>query len=160
MSPNPSTPSAPAPEQPISGPVISGDALVQYESMLAGVPDVEAASYDRILEQLAAATSLEDLEAPWRARGGEQYLGQWLIIRGIRKMPSDFRGGLPWFLVVDAALADGGKAVTFTTGSVNVVAQLVKAHALDLFPVEAMLLQADKPTRDGYYPQRLHFRTD
>lgn len=147
----------------LSGPVIGGDALVAYESMLASVPDVSAgdgAGYERILAQLAAAQNLEDLEAPWRARGGEQYLGQWLVIRGIAKMPSDYRGGLPWFLVVDAVTAEDGEQATFTTGSVNVVAQLVRAHTLELFPVEAMLVESGKPTAAGFTVQRLVFRKD
>lgn len=157
------SPHTPAPaDEAVTGPVIGGDALVAYESMLASVPDVsdDNVGYERILDTLASARSLDDLEAPWRSRGGEAYLNQWLIIRGIRKAPSDFRGGLPWFLIVDAELADGGEPITFTTGSVNVVGQLVRAHTLDLFPLEAMLVESERQTAAGYKVQRLTFRRD
>lgn len=160
MSPSNTQARTAAAEGAITGPVIGGDALVAYEAMLADVPEAGQQGYDRILASLAGATSLEDLDAPWRSRGGEQFLGQRLVIHGISKMPSDFRGGLPWFLVVDAELSDGGGDATFTSGSVNVVAQLVRAHALGLFPVEAVLVESDRPTAAGYTVQHLVFPKD
>lgn len=160
MSPTNTRAPSGADQEAISGPVVSGDALVRYESMLASVPDAGQQGYERILEALSEAQSLDDLEAPWRSRGGEQFLGQRLLIKGISKMPSDFRGGLPWFLVVDAELSDGGGDATFTTGSVNVVAQLVRAYTLGLFPLEAVLVESERPTAAGFTVQRLVFPKD
>lgn len=141
----------------LEGPVLNPQAVKAYEGMMADVPEAESGSYDRILEQLAEAKSLTDLEAPWRARGGEQYLGTWLRFRGIRKSPSEFKGGIPWYLIVDAVTIPDGELATFTTGSLNVVAQLVRAHALGLFPFTAMLVESERETASGQRPQRLVF---
>lgn len=137
--------------------LLSGPAIRAYEAMLADVPEASGSGYEAIAAQLAQAQSLADLEAPWRTEGGQKYLDQWLTITGIRKVPSDYAGGLGWFLVVDAATIPDGERVSFTTGSVNVVAQLVRAHALDLFPLQAKLvnLRSNKPGQNP--PQRLVF---
>lgn len=141
----------------VTGPVLQASAAAPFEAMLADVPEADAGGYERILASLATAKSLEDLEAPWRAQGADAYLGEWLSIRGIHKMPSDYQTGLPWFLVVDAASRETGEAVTFTTGSVNIVAQLVRAHALGLFPLVAKIVESDRVTAAGFRPQRLVF---
>jgi hypothetical protein len=87
-----------------------------------------------ILEQLANAGQLGDLDAPWRSDGLGEYIGERLVVTGIRKAASDFVGGLPWFLVVEAGLQSTGEKVTFTTGAVSVVAQLVKAWSMGRIP--------------------------
>lgn len=157
MSPT-NTPDQAAQPTDASGAVqLSPNAVKAYESMLAAVPDVDAGSYERILETIAGATDLAGLDAPWRSDGMGAYIDQPLLVRGIAKAPSDFAGALPWFLVVDAVKADTGEAARFTTGSVNVVAQLVKAYAMGAFPVAVIPRQSDRPTKDGYHPQRLQF---
>lgn len=140
-----------------TGVQLSPNAVKAYESMLVAVPDVDSGSYERILETIARAKSLADLDAPWRSDGMAAYIDSPLVIRGIAKAPSDFKGALPWFLVVDAVTVPDGEPARFTTGSINVVAQLVKAFAMGAFPVTVIPRQADRPTKDGYYPQRLQF---
>lgn len=130
-----------------------------YDSMLATVPDAEGAGYDRILEAIARAGSLAELDAPWRSSGLEELAGIPLVIRGISKIPSDFPGGLPWFLVVDAVSEPTGEPVTVTTGAINVVAQLVKAWSLGAFPLRVRPTVADRPTKSGYFPQHLEILT-
>jgi len=134
---------------------IRPEVVAAYEAMIVSVPDAGGDGFDGILEQIARADGLADLDAPWRSGGLEEYANVPLAILGIRKMPSDFPGGLPWFLVVDAATVDDGERVTFTTGAVGVVAQLVKAYQLGAFPLVVIPRQSARPTSSGYFPQHL-----
>jgi hypothetical protein len=123
--------------------------------MIADIPEAGGDGYASILAQLATAEHPDDLDAPWRSGGLEEFVNQPLVIRGIRKMPSDFQGGLPWFLVADAAVVATGELVSITTGAVAVVAQLAKAHALGAFPWRVIPRQSERPSARGYYPQHL-----
>lgn len=134
---------------------IRPEVVAAYEAMIVSVPDAGGDGFDGILAQIAEAADLAALDAPWRSGGLEAWADVPLAILGIRKLPSDFPGGLPWFLVVDAATVDDGEKVTFTTGSVGVVAQLVKAHQLGAFPLVVTPRQSARPTSSGYYPQHL-----
>lgn len=138
---------APAPLRP--------EVVAAYESMIADVPDAGGDAFDSILGTIAQAADVADLDAPWRSAGLDDVIDRPLLIGGIRKMPSDFGAGLPWFLVVDAADAESGEVVTFTTGAVSVVAQLVKAWQMGAFPLAATLRQSARPSRSGYFPQHL-----
>ena len=137
---------------------LSDGTVAVYQSMLDAVPDAESgAGYERILQQLAAADDLTGLNSPWEAGDFREWADEVLVIRGITKRPAEFEGGLPWFLVVDAVDEATGNMLTLTTGSVNIVAQLTRAWSLDLFPIRAKVVIAAKPTRSGFYPQRLQF---
>ena len=59
------------------------------------------------------------------------------------------------FLVVDAADAKTGEALTFTTSAVSVVLQLARAWSLGLFPLIADVVVAERPTARGFYPYHL-----
>jgi hypothetical protein len=150
---------APAGAPADSGPIpVRGEVITAYESMLAAVPDAESGGgMERILEQIAAATDLSQLDAPWRTGDFEQLAGQVVVIQTIAKMPSEYASGLPWFLVVDLTIEQTGELVKATTGAVSIVAQLVKAWQLGSLPARARVMVAEKPTRSGYYPQHLEF---
>jgi hypothetical protein len=138
---------------------LRAEVIEAYDSMLASVPDAEGEGYERILEQIAAATNPADLDSPWRSGDLAELAGIPLVIRGIRKRPSDFGGGLPWFLIVDAVNEVTGEPLVVTTGAVSVVAQLTKAYALNAFPLRVRPVVAERPTSSGYYPQRLEILT-
>lgn len=134
---------------------VHGDVIAAYEAMLSQVPDAGDQGIEAILEQIAQATTPGDLDAPWNAGGFGALAGIPIRVYGIRKMPSDFGSGLSFFLVVDGARLDSGEKITATTGSVSVVAQLVKAWSLDAFPWDVVPTLAKRPTKDGYYPMHL-----
>lgn len=129
--------------------------VASYESMLASVPDAGDAGFERILEAIANAQDKTELDAPWRSSGLEELADIPLTVRGITKIPSDFPGGLPWFLVVDAVNEESGEALTITTGAVSVVAQLTKAWAMGAFPLRVKAVVAQRPSKSGYYPVHL-----
>ena len=143
----------PAPE---GGPVaLRPDVVEAYEAMIETVPEAGADGFESILRALALAGDVTDLDAPWRSTGLTELANVPIRLTGIRKMPSDYPGGLPWFLVMDGAIIDTGETIAVTTGAVSVVAQLVKAWSLGAFPLDVIPRIADRPSRSGYYPQHL-----
>jgi hypothetical protein len=136
--------------------VISKRASEALTEALMGVPPTGDDGYERLLLQLAGASDPSQLDAPWRAEGMRAYINEPLEVRGLRRIESDYEGGLPFFLVVDAASIATGELVTFTTGSVTVVAQLAKANQLGAIPGWRVIpRQADRPSERGFYPQHL-----
>ena len=144
------TPPAPVPVSP---------ALVQYQAMIDTVPDAGGDGVESILEQLAAATDVTQLDEPWRVGGLGQLADRPLVVQSIAKMPAEFDGPIPYFLIVRGATADTGETFTATTGALSVVAQLVKAHAAGWLPWKCVLRIADKPSKAGYFPQHLEGRS-
>lgn len=140
-----------------AGPVvISPRAMEAFATILAAIPEAGEGGYEGILEQLATVENVADLDAPWRAEGMANWIGEPLEIRGLRRLESDYQGGLPFFLVVDAASLETGEKVTFTTGAVGVVAQLGKAYQLGAIPGWRVIpRQSERPSESGYYPQHL-----
>jgi hypothetical protein len=126
-----------------------------YTAMIENVPEAGGDGMASILTALLQVEHPDDLDAPWRSGGLEEFINVPLLIQGIRKAPSDYQGGLPFFLIADAVVIATGELVTITTGAVSVVAQLAKAHALGAFPWRVIPRQSDRPSERGYYPQHL-----
>lgn len=142
---------------PVPVKMVEGDVITFYEGILQEVPDAGGAGMEAILEQIAAAGNVAGLDSPWRAGGFGAYEGVPLVITDIEKMPSDFTSGLSYFLVAHGAIRATGEKVAATTGSLSIVAQLLKVHQLGGFPVLVIPRASKRPTKDGYYPQHLEF---
>lgn len=150
-------PDAPESTAPVPVRQAEGDVIAYYERILDGIPDAGGAGIENILEQIAQAADTAGLDEPWRAGGLGKWVDQQIVIQSIRKMPSDFGSGLSFFLVVEGAVRATGEKVTATTGSLSVVAQLLKAWELGTFPVLVVPRLSKRPTKEGYYPQHLEF---
>ncbi len=136
--------------------VIRPEIAAMYEAMVEDIPEAGGDGVEGILVQLAQATSVDALDAPWRADGLSAYLGRPLRIESLRRMPSEYGSGLPFFLIVNAADLETGELVTLTTGAVSVVAQLAKANQLGQVPGWRVIpRQAERPSASGFYPQHL-----
>lgn len=136
---------------------LSDQAVAVFEPLLAMIPEAggDGAGYETILRQLAQAQDASELDAPWRAGGLQLYQDTSLVITDIRRMPSDYQGGLGWFLVVDAVVKGTGERIAVTTGSVGVVAQLVKAYALGALPLTVIPRRSKKASKAGFYAWHL-----
>lgn len=127
------------------GPQLVSPAMVEaYENMLTSIPDAGGEGIERILAQIAGVTDPRDLDAPWRTAGLDKFMDELIEIRGIRKLPSDYGSGLPWFLVLDIVYKATGELLTATTGAVMVVAQLAKAYQLGAFPIGCYPRQSER----------------
>lgn len=134
---------------------VHGDVIEAYEAMIDQIPDAGQDGLEGILAQLAAVTSPDQIDAPWQAGGLADYVGRPIVVEGARKMPSDYPGPLPWFLILDGYTSDTGEPVHATTGALSVVAQVVKAQVAGWLPMTVIPRLAERPTKDGYYPMHL-----
>lgn len=123
--------------------------------MLAEVPEPDDDAAARIVMEVLGAQSVEDLDKPWDVEGMRDYDGTMLQVQSITKMPSDYKTGLGCYLVCRCSQPELGEVFTLTTGSVSIVAQLVRAHTLNAFPLEVIPRQSEKPTKKGYRPMHL-----
>lgn len=129
---------------------------VEIQPLFDDVPDSneDDDAFIRILEQLAGAQTLADLQAPWDSNGLEKYVDQSILVTAIRKTKSRFEGGFTHYLVLDAKTKDGELVVT-TTSSGSTVVQLLKARALGQLPL--LCIPRAATTAKGYTAMHLEF---
>lgn len=142
-------------EEENEGIVLSEDTLRMFANMVTMIPEAEGSAYDAILTSLLGATSWDQLDDPWDSTKTEALIGVEQKITAITRRPSTYKGGLGMFLVVHATDMRNDKPLVWTTGSVAMVGQLVRAHAMGWFPLYAEVITAANPTENGYYPQHL-----
>lgn len=136
--------------------VLSQEVMQQFAMMAAGIPDAaDEDAYDSILSVLMNATTIDELNAPWDTVDAEDLIGYRLRIEGVKRLVSDFTGGLGMYLVLQGTNMGTGDKFTWTTGAISIVGQLARAHYLNAFPVTCELIIADRPTKNGYRPQHL-----
>lgn len=106
-----------------------------------------------IIAQLLGATSDEELEQVGSASGWRELLGVPVELHSFKWRPSSYEEGAPVFFVVFARRLDNGEKVVLTTGSGNVLAQLVNmAKRGTLAGAVRCMEQADTPTKQGFRP--------
>lgn len=126
-----------------------------FLALVDAVPEAGGDAYSRIVAQILAAESVDDLDAPWQANSLRLMLNRPIRVDTIRRMPSDFTEGLGFFLVLDGVELDTGERITATTGSVAIVAQLVRAHSLGELPLTVIARASSRPSANGYTPLHL-----
>ena len=123
--------------------------------MLVEVPEPADDAAASIVGAILNAGNVEDLDKPWDTEGMRDLVGQALTVHEITRRPSDFAQGLGVYLgcrvTVEAEAAD----MFVTTGSVSIVAQLVRAYTLGGLPLRVIPREAAKPTPKGYLPMHL-----
>lgn len=146
--------------EPVSGTIVTPESglatlspqgMATLDAIMGTVPDSDTGGIENILDAITAATSVDQLDAPWQSAKAEQLIGVPLSIQTVSKSPSEFEGGTGWFLIVRAAIRSTGEAVTFMTSAGAVVLQLAQACALEaanpgkVFPFVAVIRAAGKP---------------
>lgn len=147
--------SAPAPAPAGVPMVIRPELVAAVEMMMDGIPEAGGDAFESIIGSIIAVNDARDLDAPWRSAGMGELANQRIRIDAIRKSPSDFPGGLPFFLLCDGAFVETGEVFTVTTGAVSVVVQLAKAHQLGALPLVCIPRVADRPSKAGNFPMHL-----
>lgn len=133
-------------------PAILGQFRTWAAAITAGGEDTATMA---ILATLAAASDPAALDAPWSTTGTDELLGRVIVVTDLKRMPSDYTQGLGFFLVATGHDPESGEAITFTSGSVGVAGQLVKAHHEGWLPLKCELVRSVRPTKNGYYPEHL-----
>jgi hypothetical protein len=129
--------------------------ILKLDGWLQELPEAGQDGAVGILEQIMKATTLEELDKPWQSGGLGEWIGWALDVDNIRKHPSDFPGGPSHFLIADAIVAETGEFQTVMTGSIVNMVQLLVAKNNGLLPLRCVPRVAEKPTKDGFYPQHL-----
>lgn len=142
-------------EEENEGITLSENTLKMFANMVTMIPEAEGDAYDAILTSLLGATSWDQLDDPWDSSKTEALIGVEQKITAITRRPSTYKGGLGMFLVVHAEDMRNGKPLVWSTGSVAMVGQLVRAYAAGWLPLYAEIIIAANPTSRGYYPQHL-----
>jgi len=133
----------------------TADIIAQAAQLVSVIPlGGEDASWS-IVDQIMHAQSPADMEKIWSSGSFSDWLGRSIIVTDIHRGESDFKDGLGFFLILSCVDADTGEEFTVTTGSLNVVVQLAWAYTNMSLPFSCTPRQSDRPTADGYYPQRL-----
>ncbi len=115
--------------------------------------DAEAMSAEIVRQLLAAQTDEELQQFGDGATGWRELLNVPIELDGFSARPSDFEEGASIFMVVTGTRLDTGERVVLTTGSRNIMAQLVnlaKRSALSGSVWEAV--KSERPTKSGFYP--------
>lgn len=108
-----------------------------------------------IAARQANANSAAELFSDNGNAGWENHVGTPFYVRRVYWLESSFEDGIGFYAIVEAVNADTGEQVTLTTGSTGVCIQLAKALQMGWLDEPVKLKVADRPTADGYYPQRL-----
>ena len=108
-----------------------------------------------ILAQIINAETVEDLDSPWQSAGMGKYIGYAIQIDSIKRVESDFPGGLGWYLLCEGTVMETGEYRAFSTSAVAVMAQLLVAWYKGFFPYQVYVRIATKPTKKGFYPIHL-----
>lgn len=131
--------------------------LKQFADMVTIIPDFEPGGGESIIAQILGAKTLADIDAPWTG-GRKAPVGPILFIVGVSKAPSDFDGGLPFYLIIETFLPMSGEIKEYSVGGTMVVAQLVKTFVQGDFPVAGTIVEKALRDRPGQSAQ--HFAVD
>lgn len=131
--------------------------VAQFVNMVTLIPDAEPGDGADLVAQILGATTLHEVDAPWNG-GRKAPIGPLLSVVAVTKSPSDYPGGLPFYLVLDHQTSPEATVKQFTVGGTMVVAQMVKFHELDEFPVVGTIVETPLKNRPGQSAQ--HWATD
>lgn len=128
-----------------------------------GVGEIEAIDPDeaqrQIVSGILSGTTVEAIMQPVNTVVADDVLGETLLMRGYRRMPSTKAdSSLKFYLLIDCVDALG-EVKNISCGSVNVMARLFALNANGFLPIYAALVRAGKATASGYYPLDIEART-
>ena len=126
-----------------------------FMMMLVEVPEPSDDAAASIVGAILAAEDVDDLDKPWDSEGMRPLAGRVIVVNEITRRPSDYADGLGVYLGCDCTLEATGEKLFVTTGSVSIVAQLVRAFTLGKLPLKVIPTEAKKPSANGYLPMHL-----
>jgi hypothetical protein len=137
--------------------VLSAEVEQQFAAMVTAIPEDDGNAMDDILATVLAAATWEDLNKAWESAKGEKLAGRMLRIDTITRHESELAGSLGFFLVAKGVDTRTGESIAWPTGSIGVMAQLVRAYLQGWLPLFAEVVIAPRPTKSGFRPQHIQF---
>lgn len=107
----------------------------------------------RLSMALVEATTIDDILAERATESWGDHEGQSYLIKDAHYAPSTKKGGLGFFVIVDAVDVETNKPTTLTSGSENVVLQVAKLKHIGKLDVPVKLVS--NSTADGNTIHRL-----
>lgn len=132
--------------------VFRADELPQ---LIAGIPDADGDAEDRIIEALLNAQNIQDLNAPWQSGSLGKYRDTVLTITDVSKLPSDKDQKMGYFLILRGTVRGSGEPFVASTSSHAIMAAITRLWLAQAIPVDVIPRKADKPSRNGFYPEHL-----
>lgn len=108
-----------------------------------------------IAREILNAENADDVLGGGDVVHAKDILNQPITIHGGKFVRSDYEEGAGVYVVADVTSHNTGNRVKVTMGATNVVAQIYRLAELGAFPVECKIIEASRPTADGFRPQRL-----
>lgn len=128
---------------------LSKTVLEQFAKMASALEAYPAGGLDSILTQIFEATSLDDYNKIFEGDRGLP-LDTNVQISRVRYAPTDYPGGLPFYLVCDGVNLKTGEAKEFTVGATVVVGTLVRAAFNEHLPCRGFMYEAPDETKAGF----------
>lgn len=142
--------------------VVEFDIGVLPAPVRAMLEDAKAATDEPdVLTQVSALAAIlnghtaEDILSEQTVEKAKDWLDREFVIHDFRWHASDMKDGLGFFQSWDITTEGSDDHLILNNGAMTCMAQVYALKRDDLLPATVTLTQADKPTKNGYYPQRL-----
>jgi hypothetical protein len=131
--------------------------IVEFRKWMEGVP--LAQEDEDVQEQIALrimqAETVDDLLTPSTAEGLRDWVDKPIVIHDARLRKSNLPDGVGAYLVLDIEDAKDGKHYVATTGAINVMAQIIKAHNQGWLPMSCKVIEVVSNSDPSRKPQWL-----
>ena len=108
-----------------------------------------------IVRRMFEADTVEDALTPIDVTHAEDILDVPLLIRTFKFNPSEVEGGVGAYAMLEVAEIKSGEVRVVSSGSVNVMAALIKLAMENALPFKGYLHQLEEKTAQGFYPMVL-----
>ena len=126
------------------------------ERLMAMLPEPEGDGADLLIGKILGAESMQEENDVWETTSSRELVGKRYVFEAVAARPSGVGQGLQYFLVCTVTDCDTGERDTITTGSLNIVASLMRRVLSGDLPAVATIEGPKRQLESGRIP--LHLR--
>ena len=119
------------------------------------VQEREEDAAESIVASILSKSTIEEVLTPATSTALGELAGRPITVHDVRRIEGGQNRDLGFFLVLDVEDDSTGNRAVYSTGALNVVAQLAKAVELDALPFKCTLTVTESKTTPGRYIQWL-----
>ena len=135
----------------------SGGAIERINQFLAMAPTVSDDPTEAMLEAVLQAQDPLEWNDLFSSKSLRDAKGALVRVNAYRVNPSDYPGGLKFYLVLDVTDLETGQKGVLTCSSQMAIAQILNAEARVNLPIDVRIIEKDKPTKAGFRPIHLEY---
>lgn len=132
-------------------------AIERINAFLETQPTVDEDPTETMLRYILDSPDPSTWNALWKSSSLRDAKGEVVIVNAYRVRPSDFEGGLRFYMVLDVTSPETGEKHVLTCSSQMAIAQILNAQARVGLPVTVRIVEKDKPTKAGFRPIHLEY---